>query len=66
MSVEKLNELGITTIIPTPIILKMADDTHTKQLGKLPQMSVIIAKMEYKFDITIFRTLDPVQPLCGS
>lgn len=46
MSVEKLNELGITTIIPTPIILTMADDTHTKQLGKLPQMSVIIAKME--------------------
>jgi hypothetical protein len=54
MSVEKLNELGITTIILTPIILKMADDTHTKQLGKLPQMSVIIAKMEYKFDITMF------------
>ena len=44
MSVEKLNELGITTMIPTPIILKMAYHTHTKQLGGLPQVSVIIAK----------------------
>ena len=43
MSIETLNELGITTMTPTPIILKMADHTCTKPLGELTQVSIIIA-----------------------
>ena len=54
MSVETLNELGITKMNPTPIILKMADHTRTKPLGELPQVLVIIIGKEYKIDFIIF------------
>ena len=65
MSVETLNELGITKMNPTPIILKMAYHTCTKPLGELPQVSVIIVGKEYKIDFIIFRTSDAVQPIPG-
>jgi hypothetical protein len=65
MSVETLNELGITKMNPTPIILKMADHTHTKPLGELPHVPVIIVGKEYKIDFSVFRTSDAVQPIPG-
>ena len=65
MSVETLNELGITKMNPTPIILKMADHTRTKPLGELPQVLVIIAGKEYKIDFIVFRTSDAIQPIPG-
>ena len=65
MSVETLNELGITNMTPTPIILKMADHTRTKPLGELTQTSAIIAGKEYRIDFIIFRTSDAVQPIPG-
>ena len=65
MSVETLNELGITKMNPTPIILKMAYHTRTKPLGELPQVSVIVAGKEYKIDFIVFRTSDAIQPIPG-
>ena len=43
MSMETMEELGLTNMVPTSIILKMADHTRTKPLGQLPQVPVQIA-----------------------
>lgn len=52
-------------MIPTQIILKMADHTHTKPLGELSQVSAIVAGKRYKFDFIIFQTLHAIQPIPG-
>ena len=65
MSVETMEELGLTNMVPTSIILKMADHTRTKPLGQLPQVPVHIAGQEYKIDFVVFRTTDAIQPIPG-
>ena len=42
MSVESLNESGITTKVSTSIVLQMADHTCTNPLGELTQASTTI------------------------
>ena len=63
MSMETMEELGLTNMVPTSIILKMADHTRTKPLGQLPQVPVQIASWEYKIDFVVFRTIDAIQPI---
>lgn len=54
MSVETLNELGITTITPTSITLKMADYTPTKPFGELSQVSIIIVGKPIRWILLFF------------
>ena len=65
MSMETMEELGLTNMVPTSIILKMADHTRTKPLGQLPQVLVQIVSWEYKIDFVVFRTIDAIQPIPG-
>ena len=65
MSMETMEELKLTNMVPTSIILKMADHTRTKPLGQLLQVPVQIAGREYKIDFIVYRTADAIQPVPG-
>ena len=65
MSMETMEELGLINMVPTTIILKMADHTRTKLLGQLSQVLVQIVGREYKFDFVVFQTMDAIQPIPG-
>ena len=65
MSIETMEDLELTNMVPTSIMLKMADHTRTRPLGQLPQVPVQIAGHEYKIDFVVFRTTDAIQPIPG-
>ena len=50
-------------MVPTSIILKMADHTCTKPLGQLPRVPVQIAGREYKIEFIVFRNAVAIQPI---
>jgi hypothetical protein len=63
MNMETMEELRLTNMVPTSIILKMADHTCTRSLGQLLQVPVQIAGQEYKIDFVVFRITDAIQPI---
>ena len=44
MSMETMKELGLTNMVPTSAILKMANQTRTKPLGQLLQVPIQIVE----------------------
>ena len=48
-------------MVPTSIILKMANHTHTKPLGQLLQVLVQIAGKIYKIIFIVFQTTHTIQ-----
>jgi hypothetical protein len=50
MSVEITEELGLTQLKPTSLVLKMADQSHENPMGILSVVHIIIAIIEYKID----------------
>ena len=63
MSMETMEESGLTNMVPTSIILKMVDHTCTRPLGQLSKVPIQIAGQEYKIDFVVFRTTDAIQPI---
>jgi hypothetical protein len=55
MNVETMEEIGLTNMSTTPIILRMADQSHIKPLGILNQISTTIGGIEYKVNYVIFK-----------
>ena len=55
MNVDTMEELGITTMTTTPIILRMADQSRVKPLGMLSQLLTTIGGIEYKIDYVVFK-----------
>lgn len=61
MNVESMNEVGISNVVSTTIILKVVDNSRVKPLGVLEQILTLIAKIEYKIDYITIKTMDSVQ-----
>lgn len=58
MNVEIMNDLGITSVVSTSIILKMANSSRVKPLRVLEQVPTLIANIEYEIDYVVFKTMD--------
>ena len=50
-----MDEIGLTNMISTPIILRMADQSKVKPLGILKQVPTLVGRIEYKVDYIIFK-----------
>ena len=55
MTNEVMEELGLKTMNPTPIILRMADQRRVKPLGILMQIVTTIGGIDYKIDYIVFK-----------
>jgi hypothetical protein len=60
MNVDTMEELGLTSMTTTPIILRMADQSRVKPLGMLSQLLTIIGGIDYKIDYVVFKVLEPI------
>ena len=65
MNIDTMSELGITNVVSTTIILKMADSSRVKPLGVLEQIPTLIANIEYKVDYVVFKTMDGIPSYPG-
>ena len=65
MNVDTMNELGISNVESTTMILKMADSSQIKPLGVLEQIPTLIINIEYKVDYVVFRSMDDVPSYPG-
>jgi hypothetical protein len=57
MSVEIMEELGLTQLKPTSLVLKMADQSQENPMGVLLAVYIRIAIIEYKIDYIVFKLL---------
>jgi hypothetical protein len=55
MNVDTMEELGLTSMTTTPIILRMADQSRVKPLGMLSQLLTTIGGIDYKIDYVVFK-----------
>ena len=55
MTSEVMEELGLKTMNPTTIILRMADQRRVKPLGILMQIVTTIGGINYKIDYIVFK-----------
>jgi len=60
MNFETMEELGFTTMTPTPIILRMADQSRIKPLGMLSQIITTIGGIDYKIDYIVFKLSESI------
>jgi hypothetical protein len=57
MNVKAMEELGLTQLKPTSLVLRMADQSQINPMGILLAMHPIIAIIEYKIDYIVFKLL---------
>ena len=55
MNQETMDEIGLTNMISTPIILRMVDQSKVKPLKILKQVLTLVGGIEYKIDYIIFK-----------
>ena len=55
MNVDTMEEIGLTTMTTTPIILRMADQSHIKPLGILKQVLTTIEGIDFQIDYIVFK-----------
>jgi hypothetical protein len=60
MNQETMDEIGLTNMISTPIILRMADQSKVKPLGILKQVPTLVDGIEYKIDYIIFKITESI------
>jgi hypothetical protein len=60
MNQETMDEIGLTNMISTPIILRMADQSKVKPLGVLKQVPTLVGGIEYKVDYIIFKITESI------
>jgi hypothetical protein len=57
MSVKTMEELGLTQLKPTSLILRMVDQGQVNPMGVLLAVHTIIAIIEYKINYIVFKLL---------
>jgi hypothetical protein len=60
MNQETMDEIGLTNMISTLIILRMADQSKVKPLGILKQVPTLVGGIEYKVDYIIFKITESI------
>jgi hypothetical protein len=60
MNQETMDEIGLTNMISTPIILRMADQSKVKPLGILKQVPTLVGGIEHKIDYIIFKITESI------
>ena len=55
MNQEIMDEIGLTNMISTPIILRITDQSKVKPLGILKEAPTLVGGIEYKIDYIIFK-----------
>ena len=65
MNVETINELGLSNVVSTTIILKMVDSSRVELIGVLEQIPTLVVNIEYKINYLMFKTMDGVQSYLG-
>jgi hypothetical protein len=60
MNVDTMEELGLTSMTTTPIILRMADQSRVKPLGMLSQLLTTIGGIDYKIDYVVFKVSESI------
>jgi hypothetical protein len=60
MNVDTMEELGLTSMTTTPIILRMADQSRVKPLGMLSQLLTTISGIDYKIDYVVFKVSESI------
>ena len=58
MSAETMEELGLTTMTTTPIILRVADQSRIKPLGIVRRVPTLIGGIFFKISYIIFKVSD--------
>jgi hypothetical protein len=59
-NVDTMEELGLTSMTTTPIILRMVDQSRVKPLGMLSQLLTIIGGIDYKIDYVVFKVSESI------
>jgi hypothetical protein len=60
MTVETMEEIGLTNMSTIPIILRMVDQSRVKPLGILNQVPTTIGGIEYKVNYVIFKVTESI------
>ena len=60
MNVDTMEELGITTMTTTPIILRMVDQSRVKPLRMLSQLLTTIGGIDFKIDYVVFKVSESI------
>ena len=60
INVDTMEELGLTSMTTTPIILKMANQSRVKPLGMLSQLLTTISGIDYKIDYVVFKISESI------
>jgi hypothetical protein len=59
-NVDTKEQLGITTMTTTPIILRIADQSRVKPLGMLSQLLTTVGEIDYKIDYVVFKVFESI------
>ena len=62
MNADTMEEIGLTTMATTPIILRMADQSHVKPLGILKQVHTTIGGIDFQIDYIVFKVTESISP----
>ena len=60
MNVDTMEEIGLTTMTTTPIILRMADQSRVKPLGILKQVLTTIGGIDFRIDYIVFKVTESI------
>ena len=55
MNADTMEDIGLKTMTTTPIILRMADQSHVKPLGILKQVLTTIGGIDFPIDYIVFK-----------
>jgi hypothetical protein len=56
-NIKSMEELGLTQLKPTSLVLRMADQSQVNFVGVLLTVHTIILIIEYKIDYIVFKLL---------
>ena len=62
MDADTMEEIGLTTMTTTPIILRMANQSHVKPLGILKQVLTTIGGIDFQIDYIVFKVIESISP----
>jgi hypothetical protein len=60
MNVDTMEELGLTSMTTTSIILRMVDQRRVIPLGMLSQLLTTIGGIDYKIDFVVFKVSESI------
>ena len=60
MNADTMEEIGLKTMTTTPIILRMADQSHVKPLGILKQFLTTIGGIGFQIDYIVFKVTESI------